>query len=65
MNNIPKLDNRVYQILSQPAPKGAIDLLGMRIATEINNKSQLPDYPYQGINAVSYTHLTLPTICSV
>ncbi len=38
MNNIPKLDNRVYQILSQPAPKGAIDLLGMRIATEINNK---------------------------
>ena len=38
MNNIPKLDNRVYQILSQPAPKAAIDLLGMRIATEVNNK---------------------------
>ena len=38
MNNIPKLDNRVYQILSQAAPKAAIDLLGMRIATEINNK---------------------------
>ena len=38
MNKIGVLDNRVFKILSQSAPKAAIDLLGMRIATEFNSK---------------------------
>lgn len=38
MNNIPKLDNRVLQILSQPSPRAGIDLLGMRISSDIRSK---------------------------
>ena len=38
MNKIAVLDNRVLQILSQSSPKAAIDLLGMRIATQFNSK---------------------------
>ena len=32
------LNNRVLKTLSQSAPKAAVDLLGMRISTSINDK---------------------------
>ena len=32
------LNNRVFKTLSQSAPKAAVDLLGMRISTSINDK---------------------------
>jgi 3-methyladenine DNA glycosylase Mpg len=38
MNKIAVLDNRVFKILSQSSPKAAIDLLGMRVATQFNSK---------------------------
>ena len=38
MNEIAALDNRVIKILSQPSYRTAIDLLGMRLSTEFNNK---------------------------
>ena len=38
MNEIAALDNRVIKILSHPSYRTAIDLLGMRLSTEFNNK---------------------------
>ena len=42
---------------------GAIRIEGSKIAA-IDKSEKFPEYP-EPIDAVSYTHLTLPTICSV
>ncbi len=38
MDNSPGLNNRVFKILSQKSSKAAVDLLGMRLSTNYDNK---------------------------
>ncbi len=38
MEDTKGLNNRVFKILSQKSSKAAVDILGMRLSTNFNNK---------------------------
>ena len=63
-----------YQCTSHPAMFGTINILNAQTALALNDLTDVDAVSnatngyilkYNGSTSVSYTHLTLPTICSV
>ena len=70
MSNFTKLNRR--DLIIGASSIGAFSLAPKKLLSEEANPENLPpnlpewtQYLGDGVDAVSYTHLTLPTICSV
>ena len=59
----PKIHN--HWIESKKIDVSAYQKINVKKENFIRDVDHLIDEGYYGLNAVSYTHLTLPTICSV
>ena len=58
--------NHAYACLSDPASRRVYDKWGERgLRAYLERNSAITEQSRRDIEAVSYTHLTLPTICSV